>query len=292
MEKSVGLLSSHQHCRGWGGHSFSSATSAHPLVHQLPGQEQRPGSLAGSRCLAGQGSHGEGQQRDSLGFYSQLFLVPKKTGYLRPVVDLSTLNRHMVVPHFKMETQGSVRAAIRSQEWTASIDICNAYLHVPMHKAVRRYLRLVVNKRVYQFTCLPFGLATSPREFTKLLRPVIALLRQLGVKLHIYLDDWLIHTDTPKQARLHAQMTISVLQFLGWMINYKSGLPVHRDAVQHLTVHSGASAEDASESPVCSSTLDDNPVITTRDLHRLLDMVVFMATLVPRGRLRLRPVQC
>ena len=42
----------------------------------------------------------------SLGFYSRLFLVPKKTGDLRPVINLSTLNRHFVVPHFKMETQG------------------------------------------------------------------------------------------------------------------------------------------------------------------------------------------
>ena len=113
----------------------------------------------------------------SLGFYSRLFLVPKKTGDLRPVIDLSTLNRHMVVLHFKMETQGSVRSAIRSQEWTVSIDIRDAYLHVPMHQAVRKYLRFVVNK-VYQFTYLPFGLVTSPREFTKLLRPVVSLLRQ------------------------------------------------------------------------------------------------------------------
>ena len=44
----------------------------------------------------------------SLRFYSRLFLVPKKTGDLRPVIDLSTLNCHMVVTHFKMETQGSV----------------------------------------------------------------------------------------------------------------------------------------------------------------------------------------
>ena len=41
--------------------------------------------------------------------------------------------------------------------------------------------------------------------------------------------------------------------------NAKSRLPVHKDAVQHLTVHSGAPAEDASQSPVCSSTLDDQP---------------------------------
>ena len=64
VEKSAGLLSSHQHCRGRGGHSFSSMTSAHPSVHQLPGQEQPPGSPAGSGCPAGLGSHREGQQRD------------------------------------------------------------------------------------------------------------------------------------------------------------------------------------------------------------------------------------
>ena len=166
----------------------------------------------------------------SLGFYSRLFLVPKKTGDLRPVIDLSTLNRHMVVPHFKIETQGSVRSAIRSQEWAVSIDIRDAYLHVPMHQAVRKYLRFVVNKKVYQFTCLPFGLATSPREFTKLLRPVVSLLRQQGVKLQVYLDDWLIRADTPEEAQLHSQTIIKVLQFLGWIINFeKSDLTPSQD---------------------------------------------------------------
>ena len=166
----------------------------------------------------------------SLGYYSRLFLISKKTGDLRPVIDLSTLNRHMVVPHFMMETHGSVRSVIRSQEWTVSVDICNAYLHVPMHQAVRKYLHFVVNKKVYQFTCLPYGLATSPREFTKLLRAVVSLLRQQGVKLHVYLDDWLIRADTPEQAQLHAQTTIRVLQFLGWIINYeKSDLTPSRD---------------------------------------------------------------
>ena len=47
----------------------------------------------------------------SLGYYSRLFLVLKKTGDVPPVIDLYTLNRHMVVPHFKMETQGSVQSS-------------------------------------------------------------------------------------------------------------------------------------------------------------------------------------
>ena len=234
----------------------------------------------------------------SLGFYSRLFLVPKKTGDLRPVIDLSTLNRHMVVPHFKMETQGSVRSAIRSQEWAVSIDIRDAYLHVPMHQAVRKYLRFVVNKKVYQFTCLPFGLATSPREFTKLLRPVVSLLRQQGVKLHVYLDDWLIRADTPEEAQLHSQTTIKVLQFLGWIINFeKSDLTPSQD-FQFIGMQFNTRRFTVAPLPKMRLKVQSvlqhwmaNPNITARDLHRLLGMLVFMASLVRRGRLRLRPVQ-
>ena len=235
-----------------------------------------------------------------LGFYSRLFLVPKKTGDLRPVIDLSTLNRHMVVPHLKMEMQGSVRSAIRSQEWTVSIDIRDAYLHVPMHQAVRKYLRFVVKKKVYQFTCLPFGLATSPREFTKLLRPVVSLLRQQGVKLHVYLDDWLIRADTytPEQAQLHAQTTIKVLQFLGWIINFeKSDLTPSQD-FQFIGMQFNTRRFTVATLPKMRVKVQSvhqhwmaNPNITARDLHRLLGMLVFMALLVRRGRLRLRPVQ-
>ena len=234
----------------------------------------------------------------SLGFYSRLFLVPKKTGDLRPVIDLSTLNRHMVVPHFKMETQGSVRSAIRSQEWAVSIDIRDAYLHVPMHQAVRKYLRFVVNKKVYQFTCLPFGLATSPREFTKLLRPVVSLLRQQGVKLHVYLDDWLIRADTPEEAQLHSQTIIKVLQFLGWIINFeKSDLTPSQD-FQFIGMQFNTRRFTVAPLPKMRIKVQSvlqhwmaNPNITARDLHRLLGMLVFMASLVRRGRLRLRPVQ-
>ena len=233
----------------------------------------------------------------SLGFYSWSFLVPKKTGDLRPVINLSTLNRHMVVPHFKMETQGSVRSAIRSQEWAVLIDIRDAYLHVPMHQAVRKYLRFVVNKKVYQFTCLPFGLATS-REFTKLLRPVVSLLRQQGVKLHVYLDDWLIRADTPEEAQLHSQTTIKVLQFLGWIINFeKSDLTPSQD-FQFIGMQFNTWRFTVAPLPKMRVKVQSvhqhwmaNLNITARDLHRLLGMLVFMASLVRGGRLRLRPVQ-
>ncbi|CAG2208128.1 unnamed protein product [Mytilus edulis] len=66
------------------------------------------------------------------GFYSRLFLVSKKTGGMRPVIDLSILNSYMIIPHFKMETNRSIRASILPGMWTTSLDLTDAYFHVPV----------------------------------------------------------------------------------------------------------------------------------------------------------------
>ena len=122
---------------------------------------------------------------ETQGIFSCLFLVPKKTAELHPVIDLSHLNIHLVVPWFQIEIAFSVQSAIREYEWTVSVDIQDTYLHVPMARLLRKYLRFMVNGQVYQFVYLPFGLATSPWEFTKLLRPVVQLLQLQGTKLHV-----------------------------------------------------------------------------------------------------------
>jgi hypothetical protein len=95
------------------------------------------------------------------GFYSRLFIVPKKTGGMRPVIDLSILNTYLVVPHFKMETNRSIRASILPGMWTTSLDLSDAYFHIPICHSYRRYIRFVWDNRVYQFRALPFGIASG-----------------------------------------------------------------------------------------------------------------------------------
>ena len=70
----------------------------------------------------------------SLGFYSRLFLVPKPHQRWRPVIDLSRLNTFLLVERFKMETPESIRASLIPGEWVSSIDLSDAYLHIPIHR--------------------------------------------------------------------------------------------------------------------------------------------------------------
>ena len=102
----------------------------------------------------------------SLRFYSRLFLVPKPHQRWRPVIDLSRLNTFLHVEKFKMETPESIRTSLIPGEWVASIDLSDTYRHIPIHPHSRKYLRFCHRSQVFQFTSIPFGLATAPQVFT------------------------------------------------------------------------------------------------------------------------------
>ena len=64
LAESAGQLPSHRHRRGRGGHCIPATASAYPSMHHFPDQEQPSELPASRRCLADEGSHRGGHQRD------------------------------------------------------------------------------------------------------------------------------------------------------------------------------------------------------------------------------------
>ena len=106
---------------------------------------------------------------------------------------------------FKMETQRKVKDAIQLNDWAFSLDLTDAYLHVPIHPRSRKYLRFTLRGRVYQFKALPFGLSTSPFVFTHLMKVIVTFLRRRAITLHPYLDDWLSRNQNRRRLLEHRQ---------------------------------------------------------------------------------------
>jgi hypothetical protein len=128
----------------------------------------------------------------SPGFYGRLFVVPKRTGGWRPVLDLSPLNAFLRKVRFRMETPASLRLALRPGDWAASIDLRDAYFHVTIHPRDRCWLRFVWREQVFQFKALPFGLSLSPWVFTAVVKELVSTARRQGIRIPAYLDDWLV----------------------------------------------------------------------------------------------------
>ena len=126
------------------------------------------------------------------GFYSRLFVTPKVTGGWRPVIDLSRLNRSVLVSGFHMETSALVLQSLRPGDWMVFLDLQDAYLQVPVHPSSRHYLRFCVESSVLQFRVLCFGLSSAPQVFMRAMAPVSVIMHRYGFRILWYLDDWLV----------------------------------------------------------------------------------------------------
>ena len=75
--------------------------------------------------------------------------------------------------------------------------------------------------RVSVSQCLPFGLSCAPRTFTKLMKLVVALLRETGIRLIVYLDDILILCRCRDTLINQLRFVRDLFQVLGLLINEK-----------------------------------------------------------------------
>ena len=171
------------------------------------------------------------------GFYSRMFLVAKKTGGWRPIIDLSVLNTYIKAPTFKMESAESIRASLLQGWWTFSIDLKDAYLHVPVHPSSRKFLRVCFGGKVYQFKALPFGLSPAPWLFTKVVSEVKAMVHGRGIQLHQFLDDWLGKASSPEECHRQALVVLQLIRSLGWVDNVEKSDLVPRQVFDFLGIH-------------------------------------------------------
>ena len=168
------------------------------------------------------------------GFYSTLFLVPKTEGRMRPVINLKAFNFWVQPQHFKMEGIHTLREIVAEGEWLAKLDLKDAYFTVPIVREHQKYLRFAVDEIRYQFTCLPFGLSCAPWAFTKVLKPVVAFLRSLRVRLIVYIDDILVIGKSPDEVRDHVEALIALLEGLGFIVNMEKSVTTPSQQIEFL----------------------------------------------------------
>ena len=149
------------------------------------------------------------QNPQSLGFYNRLFPV-LKPNWWRPILDLSTLNNYLKTQSFKMETPETIRTSLQAGEWVTSIDFKDAYFHIPINSQSRKYMHFHIQGEAYQFKALPFGLSTAPMEFTVVAKEVNFLAMKKGIRIHQYLDDWLVRARSHPTCLQHTNLGSSL----------------------------------------------------------------------------------
>ncbi|KAI2655953.1 Transposon Tf2-6 polyprotein [Labeo rohita] len=129
------------------------------------------------------------------GFYSRYFIVPKKDGGLRPIVDLRRLNRSVMRLKFKMLTVKQVVSQVRSEDWFVMIDLKDAYFYVSILSSAQE-----VPEVCFQGRSIP------------------------GIHILNYIDDWLILAESESVTARHQDVVLADMKALGLRLNAKKSV--------------------------------------------------------------------
>ena len=232
------------------------------------------------------------------GFFSRYFLAPKRDGGLCPILDLRGLNRYLRPLRCRLLTVPRVRQAVTAGDWFATIDLKDAYFQIPIWRGHWRFLQFGFADRVYKFQVLPFCISLAPRTFTRCMDAALSPLRQGGIRILNYLDDWLVCAGSEEQCRHHVARLLSHVQGLGLRLNYKKS----RLELSQLTTFLGMVLD--SRSATVALTLERQRVFRTClalfQLQALVNwglclclmgLMAAMVQVVPLALLHMRPVQ-
>ena len=123
----------------------------------------------------------------------------------------------------------------------------------PIAQRSRKYLRFFLFKQTFQFTSLPFGLATAPLEFTKVVKEVKLMPQERGIGIHQYLDDWLLRAPSPEICLHHTQTLLALCQRLGWVVSMTKSELVPKQVFNFVPVRPGDRSRATHTGPAGSS---------------------------------------
>ncbi|CAL4088269.1 unnamed protein product, partial [Meganyctiphanes norvegica] len=144
-----------------------------------------------------------------------------KGGSLRLIIDLSRLNKFLVVHTFRMESVWTIAPGLIGALWGYTVDLEDAYFNVPIAEVFQAYFAFVVDGVTYIFLRLPFGLSVAPWAFHRVMRPIKGFCHRQGLRLHSYLDDFFLIQRTRQLLLEDSNYLLEVFRCLGVAVNHR-----------------------------------------------------------------------
>lgn len=166
---------------------------------------------------------------------SPISFRPKPDGSHRFIFNLKALNESAVYHHFKLDTLEATLPLVTSGCYMTSLDLKDAYYSVPIAPEHQKFLKFIWKGVLYQYLCLPMGLTSSPRLFTKLLKPVFAYLRgHCGISCAGYIASSLYIGDSFEKCMRNTLTAIQVLTSLVFHIHPKKSNTKPTQSIEYL----------------------------------------------------------
>ena len=241
------------------------------------------------------------------GFFNLVFLRPKKHDASetrlekkwRLILDVSSFNKFIIAKPFKMETVQKIRSSIIPGLFATSIDLTDAYHHIPIHPNYQNFLAFQVHDRKFKYIAMPFGLSSAPQVFTEVMTAIkLFARRNFGGFIFQYLDDWLLLDRSPIATYNLTKKFVDLCITQGMVVNLdKSHLSpssslVHLGTKWNFENNTVAIPDDRIRSIAeTASYISRNKRALLSKLESLMGTLVSVEKLVHTGRINYRAFQ-
>ena len=130
-----------------------------------------------------------------------------------------------------------IKSIMQHSDYMIKIDHKDAYQCVPMHQRDRQFMRSRWGQFLCQYLCLPFGLASAPRQFTRLRNVTVGFIRKLGVRLLMYPDDVIMFHLNPHDLITDMNSLVYLLENLGFVVNRNKSHMSLTNQIEYLGVN-------------------------------------------------------
>ena len=165
------------------------------------------------------------------------FVLVKKEGEnvkKRFITDCRELNGYFTPRKFKLDHIGHIFPYLSKGQWAAKIDLKDAYFHLALGDALKRFLRVQVQSDVWEFQAACFGISTLPQAFMAVMKTLEKICRSKGILCFVYLDDILLLGSSRTQVSNHLEILTSSLLEGGFKINVKKSILEPVQSLTHL----------------------------------------------------------
>jgi transposase InsO family protein len=220
----------------------------------------------------------EGVIKESMSpFSSPAFIIPKKEGKTRMVINYRALNQGLVLEATPMPTLQSSFEHLGKAKWFTLLDLNSAYNQIPLDDESKKYTAFVVPWAQYEFNFVPFGLANGSMVLTDLMNKIFSDIK--FKYLYSFFDDLVIYSDTFEEHVVHIREVLNRLKNAGLTVN-PSKMTVASNQIEflgHVIKDNTLSISRERTKPIDQFPIPKN----IKQLSRFLGMTAFYSKFIP-----------
>uniref|UniRef100_A0AC35U463 Reverse transcriptase domain-containing protein n=1 Tax=Rhabditophanes sp. KR3021 TaxID=114890 RepID=A0AC35U463_9BILA len=141
---------------------------------------------------------------------SPVILVPKKDKTIRMCVDFRRLNEVIKLDSYPLPNIEQLLLSLHNKKYFSTMDCTKGYWQIELDEESKPITAFTTDYGLFEFNVLPFGLATAPSEFERLVESLFPDI--IGKSVFVYVDDILLATETEEE---HKKLLELVLTRLG-----------------------------------------------------------------------------